>query len=80
MTQDHFISSALIITMHLRRGKAPKIGTHTIVLSISYKSESRSAPQPTITLALFRTISLNSKTAGAFEIDQKFENTAFLAA
>ncbi len=69
--------------MHLLRGKAlknSKIGTHTIFLSICDESQSRPAPQPTITIVLFPTISLNSKTAGAFEVDQKFQNTAFLGA
>jgi hypothetical protein len=80
MIQVHFISSALIITMQLLRGKALKNRDTYHFLSICYKSQSRSVSQPTITLFLFTTIGLNSKTAGAFEVGQKFQDTAFLGA
>jgi hypothetical protein len=74
LTHACFISPALIITTPLMSGKALKNRDTYHLLLICYKFQSRPAPQPTITLTLFR-ISLNTETVGTFEIGKEFQDT-----
>jgi len=69
-----------ILTLHLLMGKALKKQGHILFLLVRYKSQSRPILHPAVTPVLFPTISLNSKTVGAFEVDQKFQNMTFLNA